>query len=521
MTFQTVLALLAVLLVGLALGAAISWKLARSRKDADAATAVAALADARAAAERARAETSDARAEAAQARAELAGQRELVGQGRTELANAQADRAEAHAAISQARAEVAEARAKLAAAVAEKESALAQVAAIEEDQQRMVDQFRLLSAEQLERQNKTADAAAADRQKAVEALVAPLSQQLKDFQQRVNELEKERATMASELREQVRMVALTGEQVRTQAASLATALRKPQVRGQWGELQLKRVVEVSGMLEHCHFVQQGTTTTSAETTIRPDMTIMLGDNKHVHIDSKVPLQAFLDAHESQDDAERERLLGQFSKNVRTHVDQLSAKQYWKSEGGNSPEFVIMFIPAEALAAEALHRMPDLLQYASDKNVIIATPTSLIGLLKTVAYSWRQADLAENAQQVFDVARELHERLAKLGDHVGKLGRSLGAAVKAYNDSVGSLERRVLPSARKLRDLNVSDLEVAAPARIEETARTLSAPELVDDSEPLTGTLELELKRPEPSLEDLVADTHAGQGQPGGQLRRLG
>ncbi|MBO1030955.1 DNA recombination protein RmuC [Tessaracoccus sp. SD287] len=533
MTFASLTLLLVGLLLGVVVGAVCSWLVSRSRSQAQSSDAVAALAEARATAERARAEAADAKAETSQVRVELATQRELLAQQRTEAANADADRAERQAVVSNAKAEVAEARSALAGALAQRDAALAQVEAMAANEEQMVNQFRILSSDHLERQGKTADAAAAERQKAVEALVSPLTQQLKEFQQRVTEIEKERSTLATELREQVKLVTSTGDQVRRETAALATALRKPQVRGQWGELQLKRVVEVAGMVEHVHFQQQATTTTSADTTIRPDMTIMLGDRRHVHVDSKVPLSAFLDAQEATSETEAERLLALFSKNVRNHVDQLSSKQYWKSEAG-TPDFVIMFIPAEALYVEAVNRMPDLIQYAADKAIIIASPTSLIGLLKTVSHSWRQVALAENAAQVLTLARELHDRLGKMGSHVDKLGRALGTAVNAYNDSVGSLEGRVLPSARKLSDLNVTDAELVSPRHVDADVRPLSAPELLqarDAQQAITagpdevleqsGADLLALTRPDPSLEELVEDTQGTGHASATHLRKLG
>lgn len=526
MTFASLSLLLVGLLLGIVLGAICTWFIHRSRAQADTSDAAVALAESRATAERARAEAADAKAETSQVRVELSTQRELLAQQRTEAANVDADRAERQAMVSNAKAEVAEARSALASALAQRDAAVAQVVAMKGDQQRMVDQFKVLSTEQLDRQGKTADAAAAERQKAVEALVSPLTQQLKEFQQRVTEIEKERTTMATELREQVKVVTTTGDQVRRETAALATALRKPQVRGQWGELQLKRVVEVAGMVEHVHFQEQATTTTTADTTIRPDMTIMLGDSRHVHVDSKVPLAAFLEAQEAESESEAERLLTLFSKNVRSHVDQLSGKQYWKSEAG-TPDFVIMFIPAEALYVEAVNRMPDLIQYASDKAIIIASPTSLIGLLKTVSHSWRQVALAENATQVLKLARELHDRLGTMGSHVDNLGRALGRAVKAYNDSVGSFEGRVLPAARKLTELNVTDAELAAPAHVDAEVRSLTAGELIADRDqhlaitsgeaPATD----ELTRPAPTLEELIEDTHPLSHTSGVHLRKLG
>lgn len=505
------------LLFGVVLGAVCAWLVLRSRVQSQDATGRADLADTRAAMERAVAETATARAETNQVRAELAGVRALVESGRADLAQAQAERAETESALSEMRARASEAQSKLAGVVAERDAAIKRADEIAADHERMAHQFKALSAEQLEHQNKLANEAAAERQKQVDAIVAPLAQQLKDFQTRLTEMEKERVTISTELREQVKLVTMTGDQVRRETHALATALRKPQVRGQWGEMQLKRVVEVAGMVEHCHFTTQGTTTTTADTTIRPDLTVMLGEDKFVHVDSKVPLAAFLEAEEAESTTDRERLMGQFTRNVRTHVDQLSAKQYWKSEAG-TPEFVVMFIPSEALAAEALNRMPDLMAYASDKGILLTTPSSLIGLLKTVAFSWRQAAVAENARQVFDQARELYERLSTLGGHVEKLGRALGSAVKAYNVSVGSLEGRVLPAARKLKDLDVSGLELPSPSPVEVDVRQLRAPELVES---FTLPEKQELTRGEPTLDDLLDDAPASSPAGSQHLRRLG
>lgn len=524
MTSTVALVLIIGLLLGALLGAASSWFVWRARSASEVSDHEAQLQAAAAAAERARAETAAARQETAQARAEAATARERAADTRADVADAQADRAEAVA-------QAAEVRAQLARALTERDSGLARIQAMLEDHQRMKDQFLALSSDQLTAQGKVADEAAAERQKAIDALLGPLTTQLKDFQHQMAEMEKERVRVATELRDQVLQVTRTGESVQRETAALTAALRKPQVRGQWGEMQLKRAAELAGMVQHCHFAEQQTTTTSTDATIRPDMQVFLGDDKFLYVDSKVPLTAFLDAQEATVDAERERLLSQFTKNVRSHIDQLSGKQYWKSNA-NTPEFVVLFIPTEALAAEAMSRMPDLLEYASNKGIVVATPTSLIGLLKTVAYSWRQAALAENAQQVFELARELYDRLGTMGGHVDKLGRALNGAVKAYNESVGSLESRVLPTARKLRDLNVSSNELGSPRPVELSSRPLTAAELVeaaeqsptplarlgtqaaeDDDQPL-----LELTRGTPSVDDLARD--ATQREHRGK-RRLG
>ncbi len=249
------------------------------------------------------------------------------------------------------------------------------------------------------------------------------------------------------------------------------------MRGQWGELQLRRVAEVAGMLEHCDFETQATTTSADGRTIRPDMKVTLAEGRFLYVDSKVPLASFLDALQSTDDHERGAGLQRFAANVRTHVDQLSTKEYFKA-GTSSPEFVVLFIPSEALAAEALAQQPDLHEYAARRNVVIATPTTLIAMLRAVAYGWRQAALSEAAAEVFALGRELADRLAGMGTHFDKLGRSLTAAVRAYNVTLGSLETRVLVTGRRLRDLRVTEADLAAPAPVEEVPRPVTAPELL-------------------------------------------
>jgi DNA recombination protein RmuC len=342
-------------------------------------------------------------------------------------------------------------------------------------------------------------------------LLTPVRESLQRFNDRLTEVEKERVAMSTDLRNQVSEVRLTGETLRRETAALVTALRKPQVRGAWGELQLKRVVELAGMVEHCDFVQQQTTQTSSGATIRPDLKVTLTEGRFVYVDSKVPLSAFLDAQQTEDAAERNRSLALFARNVQTHVDQLSRKDYYKADGGGTPEFVVLFLASEALAAEAFNQLPSLLEYAADRSVMLATPSSLIAMLKTIAFSWRQAALAESAQEVFSLGRELYDRLGTLGKHFDKVGRSLTSAVGAYNEAVGSIEGRVFPAARKLRDLQVVEKELAAVRASEAAVRPLTTVELVEDAVGVTPMIgrgraaeELALTRQQPELDDLLS-----------------
>lgn len=512
--------LVLVLVLGLAIGASALWLVMRARRTADGATAEAAAE--RAAAEtavaarqaaEARTEAADARTDAANARAEAANARAEASVSREGLADAMTSVAEAKARAEQARAELAEVRSQRDTALAQMQAAVQRAEELAADRETMVNQFKVLSSETLAKHGEQAEATHEQRLKATEQLMAPVRESLERFNARLTDVEKERAAMTADLRAQVQAVQLTGETLRRETTALATALRKPQVRGAWGEMQLKRVAEVAGMLEHCDFVQQQTTVTSSDSTIRPDMKVTLAEGRFVYVDSKVPLSAFLDAHEAQDDRDRDAKLALFAKNVRTHVDQLSGKAYFKA-GTSTPEFVVLFLPSEALAAEALVQLPDLHDYAAQRNVVLATPTTLIAMLRAVAYGWRQAALAESAQQVFQLARELYDRLGTLGGHFDKVGRSLTSAVKSYNEAVGSIEGRVFPAARKLKDLQVVTKELAEVNGIDQAVRPLVAAELVADAvqvEPILGRQRAkaalpessELRRGQPSLDALL------------------
>ncbi|MGN9807990.1 DNA recombination protein RmuC [Micromonospora sp. BQ11] len=322
--------------------------------------------------------------------------------------------------------------------------------------------------------------ATAQSQEAVARAVAPLHDTLRRYELRVAELERDRVDAYAELREQVRAMSSVSGELRTETKQLVAALRAPQVRGRWGEHQLRRIVEAAGMLEHCDFDEQVTASTDHQ-GVRPDLVVRLHGGRSVVVDAKAPFDAYLTAMEARDERGRDTHLDAHARHLRMHVDALAAKSYW-SAFDITPEFVVLFVPADPFLDVALQRDPTLLEHAFARNVVLATPATLVALLRTVAYSWRQEVLARNAATVHLLARELYGRLSTLGDHVGKLGASLGGAVTAYNRAVGSLEARVLVSARKLAELGVSDQELATPAQIELAPRQPQAPELLEQSD---------------------------------------
>ncbi|MGH3189924.1 MAG: DNA recombination protein RmuC [Streptosporangiaceae bacterium] len=316
------------------------------------------------------------------------------------------------------------------------------------------------------------------RRAAVEHLVEPLRETLGRVEEQLRESDRARTLSHAALAEQVAIARHASEQLRVQTQQLVTALRRPEARGRWGELQLRRVVELAGMTARCDFDEQVTLST-ADGTVRPDMVVRLAGGKSIVVDSKVSLAAYLEAAEAGDDQVRSARLEAHARHLKEHVDRLAAKAYWTALSP-SPEFVILFIPGEAFLAPALEREPELLEYALARRVHIATPTTLITMLRTAQYAWQQEALSQNARAVFDLGRELYDRLAGLGRHVDRLGRSLTASVTAYNQAVGSLESRVLVSARKLNEFGVVGTELPAPGSVSETTRGLAAPELVEE-----------------------------------------
>ena len=312
----------------------------------------------------------------------------------------------------------------------------------------------------------------------VETLVGPMRETLARVEQQLRDSDLARARSHAELAQQVEFTRHGAEQLREQTQALVTALRRPEARGRWGELQLRRVVELAGMAAHVDFDEQVVTSGGQ----RPDLVVRLAGGKNVVVDSKVSLAAYLEAASAADESEREARIAAHARHLRTHVDQLGSKAYWSSLP-ETPEFVIMFVPGEAFLAPALEHDQGLLEYALARRVHLATPTTLVSMLRTVQYAWQQEALSENAREVFELGRELYARLSGLGRHLDKVGKSLTASVGAYNLAVGTMESRVLVSARRLASLGVVDGELPGPAPVLETARPLSAPELVT-SEPI-------------------------------------
>ncbi len=312
------------------------------------------------------------------------------------------------------------------------------------------------------------------RRAAVEGLVTPLRETLARVEAQLRDADAERLRSHAALAEQVRIARQSSEQLRLQTQALVTALRRPEARGRWGEMQLRRVVELAGMSARCDFDEQ---VTAGEGTLRPDLVVRLAGGKNIVVDSKVSLAAYLEAAETDEPAVRDSRLGAHARHLRDHVDRLGAKAYWTALSP-SPEFVVLFIPGEAFLAPALERDPALLEHAMARRVHIATPTTLVSMLRTAQYAWQQDALSQNARAVFDLGRELYDRISRLGQHLDGLGRSLARSVTSYNQTVGSLESRVLTSARKLRDLGLVDTGIDPPAMVEEAPRTLSAPELI-------------------------------------------
>jgi DNA recombination protein RmuC len=337
-----------------------------------------------------------------------------------------------------------------------------------------------------------ADTTAGDRQD-LAVTVAPLREALTKVESHLRELEGARLSAYVSLTEQVGFVRQASEALGAQTASLVNALRAPQARGRWGEMQLRRVVEMAGMVEHCDFVEQATAVTD-EGSIRPDLVVRLGGGKQVVVDAKVSLAAYLEAAESRDPDVVEARMRAHAGHLRDHVVGLAAKEYWRSFDP-TPEFVVLFVPGDAFLAPALERDPALLDDAMGRRVLIATPTTLMAMLRTIAYSWQQEALTAHARSVFELGRELYRRLGTLGGHVDKLGKTLGRAVDDYNKTVGSLERTVLVQARKMAELQVTDADLAAPTPVEATPRPLGAPELLADLEREADDL--------PSIEEMV------------------
>ena len=349
--------------------------------------------------------------------------------------------------------------------------------------EQLKDTFKALSSDALKANNECFMGVAANEleksQTAIDHLVKPLKEVLEKLDLKINDIEKERKGNEGALKNEIGKLFALGDNLKKETGNLVTALRRPHVRGRWGELQLKRVVELAGMQEFCDFELQQTVTDDKDNRLRPDMVIKLPSGRQIVVDSKVPLDSYLDAISESDPVAQEAKLKHHAVQVRARIDELKKKEYW-NQFEHSPDFVVLFLPGENLFSSALDYDPTLIELGVENKVLIATPTTLIALLKAVAYGWKQETLEENANKIAMLGSELYERLCSMGEHFEGLGKELNSAVKKYNDTLSSLESRVYVSARKLKEMGVSsakDKELPGPESVNETARNARKIEL--------------------------------------------
>ncbi|HET8808019.1 MAG TPA: DNA recombination protein RmuC [Methylophaga sp.] len=313
--------------------------------------------------------------------------------------------------------------------------------------------FLRLAEENLKRFQSEAKAELGSKEKAIEQLLKPINEALQNTSKQIHEIEKERKEAYGSLNTTIAQMNLNQQQLQQETQNLVQALRRPEVRGQWGEMTLRRLAELSGMVAHCDFYEQTHTTTETG-SIRPDMIVRLPENREIIVDAKTPLDAYLSAIQAKDDMTRKLELKRHAQIIRGRIKELSRKNYW-TEYSQSPEFVVLFIPGEQFLSAALEVDPALLEDSMSQNIILATPTNFIALLRAVSYGWKQQKLAENAEIIRELGETLYKRLSTFGNHLSKLGNSLGQSVNHFNSAVGSLERNVLPGARKFTEMGIS------------------------------------------------------------------
>lgn len=374
----------------------------------------------------------------------------------------------------------------------ERKAAAEKIALLEQADARLRESFQALCADALRHNNesflqlaqssfgelhKVSAAQLEARQQSIAEMMAPIREALDKVDGKIQQVELSRVGSYEALMEQVRSMALTQKELDGRTKTLVDALRSPVVRGRWGEIQLKRVCEMAGMMDHCDFVEQPSVDT-ADGKLRPDLTVKLPGGKILVVDAKTPLKAYLDAMEAPDDATRDQLLREHARHVREHMKSLCQKAYW-GQFDETPEFVVMFLPGETFFSAALQHDPGLIEYGVEQKVIPASPTTLIALLRSVAYGWQQDRIAKNAAAISELGRELYDRIRKYAEHHANLKKHLERAVEAYNSSVGSLEKNVLPQARRFRDLGATTaVELPEAGAVETGLRTLEAPDVV-------------------------------------------